>query len=183
MTFKSKEVTRESFEIFLKWLSPDQEKLGEEYERLRLRLIAFFAARRCFYAEELADEVINRIVVLIGKEIIENKFGYIYGVARNVYLESLRKEKNHVNIDNLSLASKAPPETDFSNECLEKCLQKLPGDARELILDYFSENKSEKIVAHKQASSAMRITQTAFRMRIMRIKQKLSFCVKDCMRS
>jgi DNA-directed RNA polymerase specialized sigma24 family protein len=179
---KSKEVTRESFEVFLKWLSPEQEKLGEEYEKLRFRLFTFFSSRRCFYAEELADEVINRIVLIVGKEVIENKIGYIYGVARNVYLESLRKEKNHVNIDDLSLPAKAPAEIDFSHECLQKCLQKLPSDRREFILEYFSEDKSKKIALHKKVSGDMQISRTALRMRALRVKQQLSDCVKDCMK-
>ena len=178
----TKEVTRENFEIFLGWLSPEQEKQGEEYERLRFRLMTFFASRRCLYAEELADEVINRVVVLAGKEIIENKLGYVYGVARNVYLESLRKEKTHVNVDDVSLAAKDEPPTDFSSECLEKCLQKLPRERRELILDYFSEEKSGKIAQHKKTSGEMQISQTALRMRVMRVKQQLSVCVKDCMK-
>ena len=177
-----KEVTRESFEIFLRWLSPDQEKLGEQYEKLRFRLITFFSSRRCFYAEELADEVINRIVIIIGKEVIENKIGYIYGVARNVYLESLRKEKTHLNVDDLSLAAEAPAEIDFSNECLEKCLRELSSERREFILDYFSEDKSKKIALHEKTSREMQISRTALRMRVFRIKQQLSICVKDCMK-
>jgi DNA-directed RNA polymerase specialized sigma24 family protein len=179
---ETKEVTRESFEIFLGWLSPEQEKQGEEYERLRFRLMTFFGARGCLYAEELADEVINRIVLLVGREVIENKLGYVYGVAKNVYLESLRKEKTHVNVDDLNLAANAPAEIDFSNKCLEKCLQKLPRDRRELVLDYFSEEKSSKVALHKKTSDEMRISQTALRMRVMRIKQQLSVCVKDCMK-
>lgn len=176
------EVTRESFETFLTWLSLDMEKSGEQYEKLRFRLITFFSSRRCLYAEELADEVINRIVIIIGKEVIENKIGYIYGVARNVYLESLRKEKTHVNIDDLSLASEAPAEIDFSNECLEKCLQKLPAERRKFILNYFSEDKSKKIALHKKTSGEMQISRTALRMRVLRIKQQLSICVKECMK-
>jgi DNA-directed RNA polymerase specialized sigma24 family protein len=179
---KTKEVTRENFEIFLNWLSPEQEKIGDEYEKLRFRLITFFASRRSFYSEELADEVINRIVVLVGKEVIENKTAYIYGVARNVYLESLRKEKVHANIDDMSLAAEAPAETDFSNECLDKCLKELPSRRRDLILSYFSEQKSEKIASRKKASADMEISRTAFRMRVLRIKKQLSVCVKDCMK-
>jgi DNA-directed RNA polymerase specialized sigma24 family protein len=178
---KTKEVTRENFEIFLRWLSPDQEKIGEEYEKLRFRLITFFASRRSFYSEELADEVINRIVILVGKEVIENKTAYIYGVARNVYLESLRKEKIHVNIDDMSLAAEAPVETDFSNQCLDKCLRELTSKRRDLILGYFSRQKSEKIALHKKTSVEMDISQTALRMRVLRIKQQLAVCVKDCM--
>lgn len=179
---KTREVTRENFEIFLRWLSPEQEKIGEEYEKLRFRLCTFFASRRCFFAEELADEVINRITVLAGKEVIENKTAYIYGVARNVYLESLRKEKIHANVDDLNLAAETPVESDFSNECLDKCLGELPSQRRDLILGYFSEQRSAKIVARKKASAEMDISQTALRMRVLRIKQQLSACVKDCMK-
>jgi DNA-directed RNA polymerase specialized sigma24 family protein len=179
---KTKEVTRENFEIFLNWLSPEPENIGAEYEKLRFRLITFFASRRCFFVEELADEVINRVVVLIEKQVIENKTAYIYGVARNVYLESLRREKVHTNIDDMSLAADAPPDPDFSNECLDKCLKELPPVRRDLILDYFSEQKSEKIASRRKASAEMEISQTALRMRVLRIKQQLSVCVKDCMK-
>jgi DNA-directed RNA polymerase specialized sigma24 family protein len=178
---QKREVTRENFEIFLNWLSPEQEKIGAEYEKLRFRLMAFFSARRCFFAEELADDVINRVVILIGREVIENKMSYIYAVARNVYLESLRKEKSQVNIEDLSLAAEAPAEPDFSNECLDKCLGKLPGEKRELILDYFSEDKAEKIALRRQASRDLQVNPTALRMRISRIKHDLAKCVKDCM--
>ncbi len=177
----TKEVTRENFEIFLNWLSPEPDKIGAEYEKLRFRLIAFFSARRCFFAEELADEVINRIVILIGREVIENKLSYIYAVARNVYLESLRKEKSHVNIDDLGLAADAPAEPDFSNDCLDKCLGMLPAERRELILDYFSEDKAEKIAMRRRTSKDLQINLTTLRVRVSRIKQDLARCVKDCM--
>ena len=179
---KSKEVTRENFAIFLRWLSPQKDKEGGEYERLRFRLTTFFAARRCPFAEELADEVINRLVVHIVREAIENKLGYIYGVARKVYLESLRKEKTRVNIDDLQLAAKAAAEPDFSVQCLNKCLKKLPSECREMVLDYFSQNKSEKIAAHRKTSANLQINATALRMRVWRIKRKLAVCVKNCIK-
>ena len=89
-TRTKKEVTREKFASFLEWLSPDHDRAGEEYERLRFRLCTFFSQRRCSFADELADETINRVILKVSEEKIENKIPYCYGVAKNVFRESLR---------------------------------------------------------------------------------------------
>jgi DNA-directed RNA polymerase specialized sigma24 family protein len=177
----NKEVTREKFANFLEWLSPEGDSAGEEYERLRFRLCTFFAQRHCSFPDELADETINRVILKSSEENIENKLAYCYGVARNVYRESLRKERNHLNIDEVPIAAKAPAEQSFSGECLDKCLAELSTESRNLILDYFSEVKLAKIELHRRISESFEMTQTALRMRVMRIKQKLKICVLECM--
>lgn len=176
-----KELTREKFASFLEWLSPDRERAGEEYERLRFRLCTFFSLRRCSFADELADETINRVILKSSEERIENKVAYCYGVAKNVFRESLRKERPHLDIDELNLAAKAPDEPSFPRECLDKCLEKLPPENRELLLEYFSDVKQAKIEMHRRISESLAMTQTALRMRVMRIKQKLKVCVQECM--
>jgi DNA-directed RNA polymerase specialized sigma24 family protein len=177
----SREVTQEKFEGFLAWLSPETEGAGEEYERLRFRLCTFFSQRRCRFPEELSDETINRVIAKVGEERIENKLAYCYGVARNVYRESLRKERDHLNVDELSIAAQVPEEPDLSAECLDRCLANLPDDSRNLIIEYFSEVKLAKIELHRRISESFAVTQTALRMRVMRIKQKLKVCVRECM--
>jgi DNA-directed RNA polymerase specialized sigma24 family protein len=175
------EVTREKFSTFLEWLNPDSERAGEEYERLRFRLCTFFSQRRCSYADELADETINRVILKSSEEKIENKIAYCYGVAKNVFRESLRKERTHLDINEVVIAAKDPEEKSFSNECLDKCLEKLSPDSRELLLEYFSEARQAKIELHRRLSESLAMTQTALRMRVMRIKQKLKVCVQECM--
>jgi DNA-directed RNA polymerase specialized sigma24 family protein len=177
----SREVTQEKFAGFLAWLAPEAEGAGEEYERLRFRLCTFFSQRRCRFPEELTDETINRVIAKVGEERIENKLAYCYGVARNVYRESLRKERDHLNVDELSIAAQAPEEPDLSAECLDRCLANLPDENRDLIIKYFSEVKLAKIELHRRISESFKVTQTALRMRVMRIKQKLKGCVRDCM--
>jgi DNA-directed RNA polymerase specialized sigma24 family protein len=108
-----KELTREKFAGFLEWLNPDRDRAGEEYERLRFRLCTFFSQRRCSFADELADETINRVILKSSEERIENKIAYCYGVAKNVFRESLRKERPHLDIDEVDLAAKAPDEPSF----------------------------------------------------------------------
>jgi DNA-directed RNA polymerase specialized sigma24 family protein len=176
-----KEVTREKFASFLEWLNPDAESAGEEYERLRFRLCTFFSQRQCIFADELADETINRVILKISEEQIESKIAYCYGVARNVYRESLRKERTHLDIDDVTIAAKPPEEPSFSRECLDLCLEKLSSDSRNLLLDYFSEAKLAKIELHRRISEGLEMTQTALRMKVMRSKQKLKICVLECM--
>jgi DNA-directed RNA polymerase specialized sigma24 family protein len=175
------EVTPEKFASFLEWLSPDRDVAGEEYERLRFRLCTFFSQRQCSFADELADETINRVILKSSEEEIENKIAYCYGVAKNVYRESLRKQRIHVDIDDVTITAKAPEEPSFSSECLDKCLEKLPSDSRNLLLEYFSEAKLAKINLHRRISESLETTQTALRMRVMRTKQKLKVCVQECM--
>ncbi|HEX8845656.1 MAG TPA: hypothetical protein VF791_13475 [Pyrinomonadaceae bacterium] len=180
-TKEGKEITREKFASFLEWLSPEGGGAGDEYERLRFRLCTFFSQRRCSFPEELADETINRVILKISEERIENKLAYCYGVARNVYRESLRKERHHLDIDEVTVAAKAPEERSFSRECLDKCLAELSAESRNLILEYFSEVKLAKIELHRRLSQRLAMSQTALRMRVMRIKQKLKICVQECM--
>jgi DNA-directed RNA polymerase specialized sigma24 family protein len=180
-TRSKKDVTAEKFASFLAWLSPESDRAGEEYERLRFRLCTFFAQRHCRFPDELADETINRVMLKASEEQIENKIAFCYGVAKNVYRESLRKERTHVDIDDVTIAASAPEEPSFSNECLDRCLAKLPPDSRELVLDYFSEARQAKIDLHRRISEGLQTTQTALRMRVMRIKQKLTVCVRECM--
>jgi DNA-directed RNA polymerase specialized sigma24 family protein len=181
-TKTNKKVTREKFADFLAWLNPDSDSAGEEYERLRFRLCTFFSQRHCRFSDELADETINRVILRIAEEKIESKLAYCYGVAKNVYRESLRKEREHLNIDEAQLAAhEKVVEQSFSRECLDKCLAELSPESRNLILDYFSEVKLAKIELHRRISESFKMTQTALRMRVMRIKQKLKVCVQECM--
>jgi len=144
-------------------------------------LCTFFSQRQCGFADELADETINRVILKSSEEKIENRIAYCYGVARNVYRESLRKERPHLDIDEVTIAAKVPEEPSFSRECLDRCLEKLSPDNRNLLLDYFSEAKLAKIELHRRISETLQTTQTALRMRVMRTKQKLKVCVQECM--
>jgi len=176
-----REITHEKFAGFLEWLDLDHERAGEEYERLRFRLCTFFAQRGCAFADDLTDETINRLIVKASTEEIENKIAYCYGIARNVYREWLREQRPHLDIDDVTVAAKAPPEPSFSSECLDKCMGELPPDVQTLLLDYFSEAKLAKIKLHQRISKSLKTSQTALRMRVMRSKRKLKVCIQECM--
>lgn len=177
-----KELTPGRFASFLSWLDPDSHEGGDEYERLRFRLTTFFSSRKCRFPEDLADETINRVALKIEEEEIENKMAYCYGVAKFVFLESLRKEKEHENVDEIQLKAKDDElEEDGANPCLEKCLKELGAEKRKLVLEYFSKTGQAKIDLHRRMSERLEISKTALRMKIMRIKKNLKACMVECM--
>lgn len=182
----NREVTQEKFATFLAWLGPEAESAGEEYERLRSRLRLYFSQRRCRFPEELADETINRVILKLGEERIGNLMAYCYGVAKNVYRESLRRERRHAELDEATLdeaalAAPAPAEPGLPHECLDRCLAELPNESRDLLLEYFSAEKIEKIELHLRMAERLKVTREAFRMRIYRVKHELTACVRECM--
>ena len=177
----SREVTQEKFATFLAWLGPEAESAGAEYERLRGRLGIFFRQRGCRFPEELTDETINRVILKVGEERIENRMAYCYGVAKNVYRESLRKERRHTDLDEATLAAPAPEGPGLAHECLDRCLAELPEESRALLLEYFSAEKVEKVELHRCLAESLKLTQTALRERIYRFKKRVTCCVRECM--
>ena len=177
----SREVTQEKFAAFLAWLGPGAESAGEEYGRLLFRLRLFFSQRGCRFPEDLADETVNRVILKLGEERIENRMAYCYGVAKNVYRESLRRERRRAEIDEAALAAPAPEEPGPARECLDRCLAKLPDESRDLIITYFSEEKLKKIELHRSMAERLNVTREAFRMRVYRVKHELTACVRECM--
>ena len=168
------------FERLLAWLDDDRERAGARYEQIRWRLITIFAARNCPVPEELADETIDRVarrVADIEASYTGDRALYFFGVANNVHHEFLKKP--------------APPETpttiDEADEreqrhhCLEQCLGRLPGDAREMLLRYYSQEKQAKIDLHKEMAGEFGITINTLRLRVLRLKEKLQPCVKRCL--
>src|SRR5688572_21938576 len=54
-------ITREAFDRMLAELHPDIERAGEQYEKIRQKLVKLFEWRGCPHAEECADETFNRV--------------------------------------------------------------------------------------------------------------------------
>jgi DNA-directed RNA polymerase specialized sigma24 family protein len=169
------------FDSFLVWLNPDREKAGRKYEDVRRRLIKLFTCRGCSCPEDLADETINR-VIFKAPEIIENYQGdpaaYFAGVARNVFHEFVRRRPNPP-------AAPPPPQAGQESrelECLDQCMDRLPPDNRNLILDYYREEKRPRIDQRSRLAENLRIELNALRIRAHRIRASLQKCVIECLK-
>ncbi|HUK90604.1 MAG TPA: hypothetical protein VLZ81_09415, partial [Blastocatellia bacterium] len=68
-------LTQEAFDLLLRWLDPDdRDRAGQRYEEIRQSIIRNFARRGSPVAEELADEVMNRVAKRL-PEIIDSYDG------------------------------------------------------------------------------------------------------------
>ena len=75
-----------------------------------------------------------------------------------------------------SVHRRSPPRNRFPRGGLDKCLSELSPESRKLIR-FFSEVKLGNRL-HRRISQGLEMTQTALRMRVRLIKQKLKICVQ-----
>jgi DNA-directed RNA polymerase specialized sigma24 family protein len=175
------DISQEQFDRLLRWLDPDREGAGIKYESIRKRLIKIFVCRGSKTPEELADQTINRVarkLPEIQAEYVGEPAHYFCGVASNVFRESLKKDRTR--------ATRLPPlatedevdEQDYA--CLEKCIAKLSGYDRDLVLGYYQEEKHAKIDHRKKLAEQLGIGLNALRIRACRIRASLQECVELC---
>jgi DNA-directed RNA polymerase specialized sigma24 family protein len=178
-------ITREQFDSLLDWLDSDRERAGERYKSIHKRLIKIFMGRGSPAPEELADETMNRVARLASKvrpTYTGDPAHYILSVARFIFMESLHKNKVP------SIGKLLPPvktdvkadEDDSVYACLEECLSKLPANDRELVLNYYREEKQAKIDGRKRLAEQMGLAMNALRIRAFRIRAALQDCVEGC---
>lgn len=179
-------LTQDAFNRLLIALGGDRDSGGEKYLEIRTNLTRFFEWRGCPFPEDHADETFNRIAKKIdeGEEIL-NPAGYAMGVARLLLLEILKsRQREQSALNEIGAASEAYVAADDGEErleCLRKCLQTLSSDNRELILQYYQGEKSEKIKNRKQLLDRLGIPVNTLRMRTLRLRDRLQGCVEECL--
>jgi len=178
-------LTPESFDKLLLAFGGDRDAGGEKYLEIRSNLMRFFEWRGCSFPEDHADETINRIAKRIdeGEEIL-NPAGYAMGVARLLLLEIIKsRQREQSALTEMGTATdvyEAPEDGDQRLDCLQNCLQTLSTDNRELILQYYQGEKSEKIQNRKKLLDRLGIPVNTLRMRALRLREKLQTCVEEC---
>ncbi|MGH9544356.1 MAG: RNA polymerase sigma factor [Terriglobales bacterium] len=176
-------MTQGAFDLFLAQLDGDRQQAGEKYETLRRKLVKFFEWRACNFPEDLADETINRVARnLEAGEDIRQLAPYCVGIARYVFLESLRARRQEEALHSVAFSWPAPQDDDPRQECLERCLRELPPDSFQLILQYYEQGEQARIEARRNLSARLGIPLNALRIRAHRLRLRLQGCVEDCMR-
>jgi RNA polymerase sigma factor (sigma-70 family) len=174
-------ITREQFDSLLTWLGDGDREVGaRKYEIVRAGLVRVFISKGFNDAEDLADETINRVITRL-PDIRETYDGeptrYFHGVARNIIRETGRRKEISAEVAAVSID---PRPTNEELECLEQCLQLLPKDKRELILDYFVYEGHDKIEHHKEMAAELGISEGALRGRVYHIRATLVDCMRHC---
>jgi DNA-directed RNA polymerase specialized sigma24 family protein len=164
---------------FLARLNADPMLAGEEYEKLRARLIYFFERKGCRIPDELSDEAISRVARKVEEGLeIEDVFKFSYGVARLVLLEHWRDPKREwEQLDERVSSPKSDREFDEHGlECMKKCLHALPSKDRDLIVKNCILDKKGK----EELAKSLGLKINALRLRVFRIRTKLHKCCEKC---
>jgi DNA-directed RNA polymerase specialized sigma24 family protein len=179
-------LTQDAFDQLLLALGDDRDSGGKKYLEIRANLIRFFEWRGCPFPEDHADETINRIAkrVAEGEEVL-NPAGYAMGVARLLVLEIIKgRQREQVALNEMTAnAEAAAPENDDEEriDCLRRCLDSLPADNRQLILEYYQGEKGDKIRNRKRLLERLGIPVNTLRMRALRLRERLQICVEECL--
>ena len=181
-------LTGEAFSKLLARLDPDGERAGEKYEDLRRTLIKFFEWRGALFPEEQTDETFNRVARKLDEGIeIKNIGGYCYEVARLVCLEALKgsdRKRDPLETNYPDAASADAADLALERErlldCLEQCLNRLPTESRALIVEYYQDEKRDRIERRKALADALGLRREALANRAQRLRDKLEQCVRRC---
>lgn len=179
----------EVMQAFLLWLGEDETSGARKYEEIRRKLILLFRYRGCHIPEELADETIDRTARARRNPDFHyqgDPTAYFRGVARNVYLEWLRKESRFrtepISEANLELAAPAdsPEKGDLLQACLERCLNTLPPEKKMLLIRYYRSDKRAKIDGRHLLAEEFGIGLNALRIQVFRLRSAMRRCVENC---
>jgi DNA-directed RNA polymerase specialized sigma24 family protein len=189
------QLTQIAFGRLLAWLDDGLDSHGERYLEMRRRLVAYFDRRNRPNSDELADETLTRI----GRTLEQDGHidttppaRYCYVVAKFVLLEDFRRDKRHARldtvwqIDHARAAMAADANEAASHEgrldCLDRCLDELHADQRQLIVEYYAEAQRQRIEGRRALASRLGITMNALAIRACRIRDTLQACIERCRR-
>jgi DNA-directed RNA polymerase specialized sigma24 family protein len=179
-------LTQEAFDKLLVALGGDREAASRKYLEIRNNLTRFFEWRGCSFPEDHADETINRVAkkVAEGEEIL-NPSGYAMGVARLLLLEVIKgRQREQAALTEMGTTTGVyvdPDDTETRLTCLRSCLQTLPPDNRDLILEYYQGEKGKKIQNRKKLLERLGVPVNTLRMRALRLRERLQGCVEECL--
>ena len=179
-------LTPEAFDNLLAAFDPNRDSAAKKYLEIRSNLVRFFEWRGCPFPEDHADETFNRVARKIADgEEIQKPSGYVIGVARLLVLEiikSVSRQREALGEYQQSYSEVADvPESEARIDCLQKCLQELSSDNRELIIQYYQGDKREKIENRRKLGERLGVAINTLRMRAQRLRERLQDCVEECL--
>jgi len=188
-------VTELAFTRLLEWLDDGVDSHGEAYVGMRNRLVVYFDRRNRLSADELADETLNRIARTLerdGRIETTPPARYCFVVARFVLLEDIRRERLQVPLDETRArvpgsGSRLDEDDDAAArelrlESLDRCLQLLKPEQRDLIVEYYHGARQQKIERRRELAKRLGISMNALGIRASRIRAVLESCVESACR-
>ena len=193
-------LTSVAFSRLLAWLDDGVESHGRSYLEIRRRLVAYFTRRNRPMPDELADETLNRIAKTLEEAdriALRPPTRYCYIIAKFVLLEDARRrEHRDLRFDQSAFSenqlTRSETKRHDSEEalamqeqrlaCLDRGLQQLKPEQRELILEYYRADGRNKIDGRREMATRLGISMNALAVRASRIRSVLEASVAACCR-
>ena len=160
---------------------------------MRHKLVLYFDRKNCRAPDDLADETLARVASKLHEkgEITDlSPAHYCYIVAKFVFLEHLRQaEHEQTGAEALgrsgdvahSFAPEPEDETRVREQLansLQRCLEDLTKEDRELILEYYRGDGRTKIETRRSLAGRLGLSANALTIKACRIRNKVEECVK-----
>jgi RNA polymerase sigma factor (sigma-70 family) len=186
-------LTQEQFRRLLARLHSERDPAALKYEELRFKLVKFFQWSFCSSAEDLADETLTRVAHKLhdSREEIQDVEALLWGIAKRLRQEARKRDFRTINLSQVpdarlsdigasldSIHRKIQMEKE--QECLRKCLRRLPDEDRELFLAYRID-KGHYLERRKELAEKFGLTPGALRVRVIRLREKLVKCIARCL--
>jgi len=172
---------------------PDRDRTAEtRLSQIVRKLASFFAGRQCSDADDLAMETVLRVAARcrdVDVSGFPDRAGYFYGVARNLFHESLRsasRESTALQSLRHELLARPPDPGEWEAQeaverCLDRCLATLPRRAQRLIVRYHGTAGAAKAASHRSLADEFGKSVNALRIEVHRTRKALHECVVACL--
>ena len=161
---------------------------GSAYERAHERLVRFFRGKGSMHAEELADATFDRVACKLGREAladVRNPVGYVLGVARLVWLESVKLEvARRRRLEHYAALFTRDDDGDAQKHerdvaLLDRCLGELPAEQRCLLLHYYRGQGQARITRRQDLVRELHLNPGMLRTRVHRLRAQLERRVNE----
>lgn len=176
-------VSPEAFARFCEFLSPDIEEAGRRYARLHEKLVGFFTLKGISDPASAADETIDRVTIkVMAGTPIPDADRYCMGIARNIakekYRSASRESSAFLNfVENFS--DPADEQVERIYHILKPCFEQLAVEDQQLLLAYCQAVQGRaRAEQRRQLAETMMTTVLALRMRVTRLRSRLTDCVR-----
>ena len=180
------ELNVDGLATLLRRLDPDPVRAAQAYAGLRRTLAAFFEWRGAASPEECVDISLDRLAAKLDQgQAIDDVRRFARGIARLVLLESYRRPEARIQradeAELLRLPARPASEEQPERECLERCLDALPAESRELILRYYVDRGRSKIENRRKLAAELGTSEAGLRSRAQRVRDRLEACMSRCL--
>lgn len=186
---KDASFSAEGFASLLAKLGDTPREAGERYERLRSKLIFFFARRQLPLPEDLADDAMDCLGRRLSEGLdISSVDAFALGIARHIAQEQVTIANQTRTVDTaffddipaFSLTSSEKERIvnlDQRIEAFERCMRRLPSREIQLLKSYYLDSPGDRVSVRLSLAKRMAISQGTLRQRVFLIRRSLVECV------